>query len=524
MASSRNTPEKSTSARPPVAEPPSMWSSPRLGKQFMSKGSILVVDDESEIREGLELLLKTEGYQVASAETALLGLSRLEEKPFDLLLLDVSLPDRNGIELLKAVHRHNPPLSVVLITAYGSIDMARAAFKSGAMDYITKPWSNDELLAQVAQAVESRRLREENVQLKRALKQRSSFPSIVGKSEKMLTLLDLVAQVAPSRSTVLISGESGTGKELIAKAIHSASPRADKAFVPVNTGSIPVDLLESQLFGHVKGAFTSAVSSKKGLFEVADQGTIFFDEIATVSPETQAKLLRVIQEREFMRLGGTEQLKVDVRIVAASNIDFLWLVKDGRFREDLYPRLNVIHLHLPPLRERREDIPMLLAHFLERFCTENTKPLRMFTPSSMKLLMDYDWPGNVRELENVVERAVVLSTQERVDIDLLPDSVRSKEIVRGVRLQLSEFLPPLPGEPGSRTAADNPNPSLFQIIDEVERRIIVDMLERTGWNQTEAAERFLIPLSTLNQKINRLGIDVRRRGRVEESQVAWSGK
>ncbi len=490
----------------------------------MPKGSILVIDDEAEIREGLELLLKTEGYQVTMADTGQSGLLRLGEQPYDLLLLDVSLPDRNGIELLKDIRRQDPRLPIVLITAYGSIEMARAAFKSGAMDYITKPWSNDELLAQVAQAVEAHRLREENVQLKRALKQRFNFPNIIGKSEKMLTLFDLVAQVAPSRSTVLISGESGTGKELIAKAIHSASTRADRAFVPVNTGSIPVDLLESQLFGHVKGAFTSAVASKKGLFEVADQGTIFFDEIATVSPETQAKLLRVIQEREFMRLGGTEQLKVDVRIVAASNIDLLSLVKEGRFREDLYHRLNVIHLHLPPLRDRREDIPMLLAHFLERFCTENTKPLRIFTPSAMKLLMDYDWPGNVRELENVVERAVVLSTQERVDVDLLPESLRSKEIVRGVRLQLSEFLPPLPGEAGSRTAADNPNPSLFQIIDEVERRIIVDMLERTGWNQTEAAERFMIPLSTLNQKIKRLGIDVRRRGRVEESQIAWSGK
>jgi len=402
--------------------------------------------------------------------------------------------------------------------------MARAAFKSGAMDYITKPWSNDELLAQVSQAVEARRLRDENLQLKRALKQRFNFPNIIGKSDKMLTLFDLVTQVAPSRSTVLISGESGTGKELIAKAIHSASTRADKAFVPVNTGSIPVDLLESQLFGHVKGAFTSAVASKKGLFEVADQGTIFFDEIATVSPETQAKLLRVIQEREFMRLGGTEQIKVDVRIVAASNIDLLSLVKEGRFREDLYHRLNVIHLRLPPLRERREDIPMLLAHFLERFCLENVKPLRQFTPAAMKLLMDYDWPGNVRELENVVERAVVLSTQERVDVDLLPDSIRGKEIVRGVRFQLAEFLPPLPGEPGSRTAADNPNPSLFQIMDEVERRVIVDMLERSGWNQTEAAERFLIPLSTLNQKIKRLGIDVRRRGRTEDVLSTGIGK
>src|SRR5215471_4755514 len=382
----------------------------------MPKGSILVIDDEAEIREGLELLLKTEGYQVSMAETAQSGLARLGEQPFDLLLLDVSLPDRNGIELLKDIRRQDQHIPIVLITAYGSIDMARAAFKSGAMDYITKPWSNDELLAQVAQAVEAHRLREENLQLKRALKQRFNFPNIVGKSDKMLALFDLISQVGPSRSTVLISGESGTGKELIAKAIHSASPRADRAFVPVNTGSIPVDLLESQLFGHVKGAFTSAVASKKGLFEVADQGTIFFDEIATVSPETQAKLLRVIQEREFMRLGGTEQIKVDVRIVAASNVDLLSLVKEGRFREDLFHRLNVIHLSLPPLRERREDIPLLLSHFLDRFCQENAKPLRQFTAASMKLMMDYDWPGNVRELENVVERAVVLSTTERVDV------------------------------------------------------------------------------------------------------------
>ena len=273
----------------------------------------------------------------------------------------------------------------------------------------------------------------------------------------------------------------------------------------------------------MKGAFTSAIASKKGLFEVADQGTIFFDEIATISHETQAKLLRVIQEREFMRLGGTETIKVDVRIVAASNIELITLVREGRFREDLFHRLNVIHLKLPPLRDRREDVPSLLAHFLDRYCKENDKTMRQFTPAALKLLMDYDWPGNVRELENVVERAVVLSTTERVDVDLLPDSIRSKEIVRGVRLQLSEFLPPMPGEPGSRTAADRPHPSLFQIMDEIERRIIVDMLERTGWNQTEAAERFMIPLSTLNQKIKRLGIDVRRRGRGDDSFSASNG-
>jgi DNA-binding NtrC family response regulator len=477
----------------------------------MPKGSILVIDDETEIREGLELLLTSEGYAVTLAETGEAGLSVLGQQPFDLALLDVSLPDRNGLDLLREIRQRESELPIILITAYGSIDMARSAFKSGAQDYITKPWSNDELLAQVALAIEDRRLREENVQLKRALKERYNFPNIIGKSERIQAVLDLVAQVAPSRSTVLITGESGTGKELIAKAIHSASTRADKAFVPVNSGSIPVDLLESQLFGHVKGAFTGAVASRKGLFEAADQGTIFFDEIATISPETQAKLLRVIQEREFMRLGGTETIKVDVRILAASNVDILNLVREGRFREDLYHRLNVIGLEMPPLRERREDIPLLVEHFLRHFSKDNDKPLRRFTPAAMKALMDYSWPGNVRELENVVERAVVLSTQELMDADLLPESVRSRDVIGGVRLQLSEFLPPLPGESGARAGADSSSPSLFQVVEEFERRVITDMLERTAWNQTEAAERFQIPLSTLNQKIKRLGIEIRRR-------------
>ncbi len=473
----------------------------------MSKARILVVDDEIEIREGLELLLTSEGYIVDPVGTAREGCERLESRPYDLVLLDVSLPDRNGIDLLRELRQRDPQVVVILITAYGSIDMARAAFKNGALDYITKPWSNDELLAQVAQAAEGRRLREENVQLKRAFKERYNFPSIVGRSERMLAVLDLVAQVAPSRSTVLITGESGTGKELIAKAIHSASPRADKPFVPLNSGSIPVDLLESQLFGHVKGAFTSAVASKKGLFEIADQGTIFLDEISTVGLETQAKLLRVIQEREFMRLGGTEVIKVDVRILAASNQELMQLVREGRFREDLFHRLNVINIHLPPLRERREDVHGLVEMFLARYCGENNKGARRFSTNAMKLLLDYLWPGNVRELENAVNRAVVLSTQEVMDVDLLPEVVRTREIVKGVRLQLSEFLP---AENGS--SPDKSAPSLFAVMEEIERRIILDMLEHTNWNQTEAAERFQVPLSTLNQKIKRLGIEVRRRG------------
>src|SRR5579864_5802192 len=477
----------------------------------MPRGSILVIDDETEIREGLEALLSSENFLVTLAESGEAGLRKLSEIPYDLLLLDVSLPGSNGLELLRDIRTRDPHLPIILITAYGSIDMARAAFKSGAQDYITKPWSNDELVAQVSVAVEGRLLREENVQLKRALKERYNFPNIVGKSHKMLAVLDLVTQIAPSRSTVLISGESGTGKEVIAKGIHAASTRAEKAFIPINTGSIPVDLLESQLFGHVKGAFTSAVVSKKGLFEVADQGTIFFDEISTISAETQAKLLRVIQEREFMRLGGTDTIKVDVRILAACNQDLMELVRAGTFREDLYHRLNVISLKLPPLRDRREDVPLLVDHFLKRYCEENAKPAMRFTNNALKLMMDYEWPGNVRELENVIERSVVLATGTQLDADLLPETLRSRDTLQGMRVKATEFFSQPNGEPGANHGTDN-RPSLFQMEEEFTRRILLDMLERTGWNQTEAAERLQIPLSTLNQKIKRLGIEVRRRG------------
>ncbi len=470
----------------------------------MPDPSVLVVDDEAEIREGLHLLLGSEGYEVTLADTAEAALTRLEERPFDALLLDVSLPDRNGIDLLKEIRGRDSQIPIILITAFGSIDMAREAFKSGALDYITKPWSNDELLAQVAKAIDVSRLREENLQLKRAFKQRYNFPNIIGKSDKMLAVLDLVCQVAASRSTVLIYGESGTGKELIAKAIHAASPRSERAFIPINTGSMPVDLLESLLFGHVRGAFTGAVTPKKGLFEVADQGTLFLDEISTIGPETQAKLLRVMQEREFMRLGATDTIKTDVRVLAASNADLAEMVREGRFREDLFHRLNVINILLPPLRERKPDVPLLAEHFLDRYSRENQKPVRRFTGAAMRVLVDYDWPGNVRELENVVERAVVLSSEESLGPDLLPENLLTREILPGIRT-------PAAGQPESPSAASGQ--SLAQIVEEVERRLILDMLERTAWNQTEAAERFQIPLSTLNQKIKRLGIEVGRRGR-----------
>jgi DNA-binding NtrC family response regulator len=459
-----------------------------------AKGSILIIDDEQEIRESLEQILGVEGYRLASAATAEEGLKKMDEGVFDLVLLDINLPDRNGLELLKILRRDSPDAGVIMITAYDSSQMAFQASKEGAESYITKPWDNDKLLLEIRNALDKSRLQVENVQLRRALK-RYGLPNIIGKGERIQRVLDLITQVAPSRATILIAGESGTGKELVAKTIHATSPRADRPFVPINTGSMPVDLLESTLFGHVKGAFTSAIATKRGLFEVADQGTIFFDEIGTIGVETQAKLLRVIQEREFMRLGGTETIKVDVRILAATNADLRRLVQENKFREDLYYRLNVITIPLPPLRERKEDIPPLVEHFLKKFMQENSREGLRFSPEAMKMMMDYDWPGNVRELENAVERAVVLSSGPNLTPELLPEQV-FPDGAHGARA--------LPVE-------DLAGRSLFEIMESYERRVILDMLSRTKWSQTEAAERFKIPLSTLNQKIKRLQIDIKRR-------------
>jgi DNA-binding NtrC family response regulator len=458
-----------------------------------SKGSILVIDDEQEIRESLQQLLKLEGYRADCAATGGEGVERIENGLFDLVLLDINLPDRNGLELLQHIKRDSPEIGVIMITAYASTQMAFQASKHGADSYITKPWDNDKLLLEIRNTLDKSRLQLENIQLRRALK-RYALPNIVGKSEKMHKVMDLITQVAASRATVLITGESGTGKEMVAKTIHATSPRADRPFVPVNTGSMPVDLLESTLFGHVKGAFTSAIATKRGLFEVADQGTIFFDEIGTVGVETQTKLLRVIQEREFMRLGGTETIKVDVRILAATNADLRKMVVEGKFREDLFYRLNVITVGLPPLRERKEDIPQLAEHFLRKFCAENNRSGLQFSPDALKVMMDFEWPGNVRELENAVERAVVLASGAVLGTELLPE-------------QLFEN-----GAPDSHSfpAESLEGRSLFEIMEDCERRVILDMLGRTHWSQTEAAERFKIPLSTLNQKIKRLQIAVKR--------------
>ncbi|HEX4996694.1 MAG TPA: sigma-54 dependent transcriptional regulator [Terriglobia bacterium] len=459
------------------------------------KATVLIIDDEEEIREAFELLLNTEGLSTATAATGEEGIRAVAENSYDLVLLDLMLPDRSGMEVQREIKNIDPTLPVIIVTAMAVIETAVTAIKEGAYDYVAKPWDNEKLLVIVRNAIRQRQLMSENVELRRALRARFGYDNIIGKSDRILKVLDLVTQAAPSRSTILVQGESGSGKELIAKAIHLKSPRAEKAFVPVNSGSMPHDLLESMLFGHVRGAFTSAVAPKRGLFEVADQGTIFFDEIGTLGFETQAKLLRVIQEREFMRLGGVENIKVDVRIIAATNADLKRMVEEGRFREDLYYRLNVINIHVPPLRERREDVPPLVDFFIEKYCAENGKPRYRISAEALKSLMDYHWPGNVRELENAIERAVVLAQSDRIDRDLLPDEIVSPSARFST---LSSFAP----------SADS---SLFDMLDAFEQRVIVEMLEQCGWSQTEAADRFRIPLSTLNQKVKRHGIEIRKK-------------
>jgi DNA-binding NtrC family response regulator len=455
---------------------------------------LLIIDDEPSIRESLETLLTLEGFAVTLARDGAEGLDILSHEEFDLLLLDLALPGESGIDLLPRIKDMHANLPVIMITAFGTVNNVVDAVRAGAENFIQKPWDNEKLLADIRSAIARHKAEAEVIQLKRTLKQRYNFENLIGKSEPMLRLFDTVAQVAPSRSTVLIQGESGTGKELIAKAIHQNSPRRDKAFIAVNTGAIPSDLLESSLFGHVKGAFTSAINAKKGLFEVANGGTLFLDEIGTMSMDMQAKILRVLQDRRFMHLGGTSEIQVDVRIVAATNVNLQQAVKDGRFREDLFYRLNVIQLELPPLRQRREDVPLLAQHFLRFYAAENGTEVPSLSPEALRVLMDYEWPGNVRELENAMERGVVLATTRTITPELLPAQ--------------------LTGTTYTAALLDHrPEASLFDVMEEIERRIIADRLERCHWNQTEAAEYFKVPLSTLNQKIKRLNVEVKKRHR-----------
>jgi two-component system response regulator PilR (NtrC family) len=457
-------------------------------------GTILVVDDEEIMREILETLLTREGYQVRLAANGLEGVELARAASFDAAIVDVMLPGLDGIGTLEELKKLDDDLPVIMITAFASVETAITAMKRGAFDYITKPFKNDEVLVVLRNAVERSRLVSENKTLKQNLQAGTArFGNIIGRSPRMRQVFDLVIQAAPSRSTILVYGESGTGKELVARALHTNSPRADRPFVTVNSGSLPPDLLESNLFGHVKGAFTGAVYPKKGLFEVADKGSIFFDEIGNVPLETQGKLLRVIQEREFMRLGGVENIKVDVRIIAATNVELKRMMEEGRFREDLYYRLHVITITLPPLRDRKDDIPILAQHFLDKYGEENNKAGLELTPDALDLLVEYDWPGNVRELENVIERAVVLCSGMSIGPDLVPEHVRATR-----PFQIPHITLPPEGIP------------LKEVIGDFERRLIESTLEAAGGVQKRAAELLHIKPTTLNEMIKRYDIRPRR--------------
>jgi DNA-binding NtrC family response regulator len=458
-------------------------------------GTILVIDDEEIMREILEALLTREGYEVRLAANAAAGLDLIRSMPFDAAIVDVMMPGMDGISALDEIKKLDDDLPVLMITAFASVENAIAAMKRGAFDYITKPFKNDEVLVVLRNALAQRRLVVENRALRQNLQAHTNhFGEIIGRSSPMRQVFDLIIQAAPSRTTILINGESGTGKELVARALHQNSSRAERAFITVNSGNLPPDLLESNLFGHVKGAFTGAVYPKKGLFELADKGTIFFDEIGNIPLETQAKLLRVIQEREFMRLGGVETIKVDVRIIAATNVDLSRMMDEGKFREDLYYRLHVITVQLPALRERKDDIPLLVQHFLEKYGAENNKTAAELTPEALDLLYEYDWPGNVRELENVIERAVVLSSSSRIDADLVPDHVRSSR-----RFQMPQFVVPPEGI------------SFREVITDFEKRLIESTLEAAGGVQKRAAELLHIKPTTLNEMIKRHDIRPRRK-------------
>jgi DNA-binding NtrC family response regulator len=455
----------------------------------MKKESILVIDDEEVMRDVLGSLLTQTGYDVSLAPNGHDGLRLARKGSYSAALVDMMLPEMDGMTVLEELKKIDPELVVLMITAFASVETAIAAMRRGAYDYVAKPFKHEELLHALANALNQRRLEDENRELRSALRDQGRFMEIVGKSPRMLQVFQLIAQAAPSRSTILVVGESGTGKELAAKAIHANSPRKDKPFVVVNSGSLPPDLLESNLFGHVKGAFTGAVYAKKGLFELADKGTLFFDEIGNIPLETQAKLLRVMQEREFMRLGGVETIRVDVRVVAATNVDLRRAVDEGRFREDLYYRLNVIALPLPPLRQRKEDIPALVQHFTEKYAQENEKQVEGVAPEVLQTLLDYDWPGNVRELENVIERGVVLTTAPLIGKELVPEHVRSSP---------SFHIP--------QVAVPPEGINLREVIAHFERRLIESTLEATGGVQKDAARLLGLKPTTLNEMIKRHSI------------------
>jgi putative PEP-CTERM system response regulator len=450
--------------------------------------SVLVVDDEVGARESLRMILKTD-YEVFLAKDAEEAFIQIKERSPDIILLDIILPDLDGLKVLEKIKQTEPEMTVIMITATKTVKTAVEAMKLGAYDYVTKPFDIDELRLIISRALSTKSLKEENKRLREEINKSLGFGNIIGKSKEMREIFKVVRQIADSKSTVLIMGESGTGKELISRAIHYNSSRKSYPFITINCAAIPETLIESELFGHEKGAFTDAIKTKKGLFEEADGGTLFLDEIGELSLTTQAKILRFLEEREFNRVGGSKTIKVDVRLITATNKDLSQMIKKGGFREDLYYRVNVVPILLPPLRERREDIPLFLEHFINKFNDENNKNVKGVSKEALELMMNYEWPGNVRELENLIERVIALTSSEYIQPYELPFSLINISKINGLKESIL-----------------NGKVSILKAEEEFEREIILDALKRTNCVQSHAAEMLGISRRILKYKMDKLGI------------------
>ncbi len=456
----------------------------------MANESILIIDDSPEILTQFHNFLKEEGFEVDTALDGQSGIAKIEKKFYDLIVTDLKMPGIDGMQVLKHVQENSPDSLCIILTGYGTVKNAVEAIKLGAFDYLTKPIKLDEILITLKRALEYRHLRRENINLKSQLKRKYRFENIIGDSEKMQKVFEVIEKVADSDSTILILGESGTGKELIAKAIHYNSYRRDGPFIPVNCAAIPSELLESELFGHEKGAFTNAIRTRIGRFEMANGGTIFLDEIGDMSPVLQSKLLRVLQDRQFERIGGIKTIKTDIRVIAATHQDLKLAVEQKRFREDLYYRLNVIPIHLPPLRERKSDIPLLAHHFLEHFNKTKKKKIKGFTKEAIEKLMQYNWPGNVRELENTIERVVILLDGDFITPQDLPEKFQNLS---------RDNLP-------QEIIIPDEGISLEEAVNEFEKRLILQALQKTGWIKNKAARLLNLNRTTLIEKIKRQNI------------------
>jgi DNA-binding NtrC family response regulator len=438
---------------------------------------VLVIDDEMIVCESCKRILEEEGYEVETALSGKEAFDKMKASPFDIVITDLKMPGIDGMEILKTFRKEYPDAIIIMITGFSTVETAVEAMKLGAFDYIPKPFTPDEVSIVVKKAIEKKSLMLENIYLRQELQEKYGFHNIVGKSKRMQEIYRVIAKVSMTDSTVLIYGQSGTGKELIARAIHFNSPRREKQFVPVDCAALSENLLESELFGHVRGSFTGAVTTKPGLFEVADGGTVFLDEVGNISLSIQAKLLRVLQEREFTAVGGTKAKKVDIRLIAATNKDLEKMIKEEVFREDLYYRLNIVPIYLPTLKERQEDIPLLAVHFLKKYAEEMGKTIRGFTPEAMEKMMKYPWPGNVRELENVIERTVVMIDDELVRMEhLILPGQQDKEILENQIPMTSDELKEIKKQVREKA------------VEEIERAFVINALERHQWNVTRAAE------------------------------------